>query len=381
MLKIVERLFSSWNANVNYCHWKSNEHLEEGLNGITDLDILVSINDKSKAELVLLSHDFLFCKSQFGSRYPNVDDWIGFDSDTGTLVHLHLHFNIVTGHRGLKEYNLPWTEDTLKDRVIDRATGVFIMDPSLELMTLYTRIGLKASPRKVFFARLNKYILDKDYHVEILYLKKMYNPDSLRSYLDRYYKQYANQMFSLIEKDSIDSKSFLQIKKLSEKAMKPYRRYCYLFLSVLKPYYLLSLLIRNFLKTRGKCIVTRKVPFHERGLSIVFIGQDGSGKSTITKDVQKWLSWKLDVVKYYMGSGDGFKSWEQSLLLSIPHNKLLSPIRAYLNLSKTLSIASKRLKNIKKAKKYIRKGVFIIYDRFPQISFPAINLKKKLACS
>ena len=62
MLEIVVKLFEKWNANVCYCHWKSNEHLVEGLNGITDLDLLVSIDDKSKAESILKEDNFVFCK-------------------------------------------------------------------------------------------------------------------------------------------------------------------------------------------------------------------------------------------------------------------------------------------------------------------------------
>ena len=107
MLKISKELFTAWNeANLLYCHWKSNEHLLAGLEGETDLDVLLSCNNKEAGEEVLRRLEFLQCKSQFGSRYPDVDDWIGFDKDTGRLIHVHLHYGLVTGHKGMKEYSL-----------------------------------------------------------------------------------------------------------------------------------------------------------------------------------------------------------------------------------------------------------------------------------
>ena len=108
MLEICKKLFLEWNNSVNYCHWKSNEHLGAGLDGLTDLDILMESNNREKGVQILRDLNFIQCNSQYGSRYPYVEDWIGFDMETGSLVHIHLHFMMVTGHRGLKEYNLPW---------------------------------------------------------------------------------------------------------------------------------------------------------------------------------------------------------------------------------------------------------------------------------
>ena len=42
-----------------------------------------------------------------------------------------------------------------------------------------------------------------------------------------------------------------------------------------------------------------------QGLVVAFIGSDGSGKSTLTAEIRKWLRYKLDVHGYYMGSGQG----------------------------------------------------------------------------
>ena len=124
MLQISKVLFEKWNSeHILYCHWKSNEHLEPGLDGDTDLDVLLDSKDEVRALLILRELRFLNCKSQYGSRYPKVSDWLGFDAETGKMIHVHLHLTIVTGHRGMKEYNLPWTETALETRDFDQARG------------------------------------------------------------------------------------------------------------------------------------------------------------------------------------------------------------------------------------------------------------------
>ncbi|GMA44423.1 hypothetical protein GCM10025853_18800 [Tetragenococcus halophilus subsp. halophilus DSM 20339] len=47
MLAILKDLFNELNAqNIRYIHWKSNEHLQAAINGDTDLDIMVHVEDK-----------------------------------------------------------------------------------------------------------------------------------------------------------------------------------------------------------------------------------------------------------------------------------------------------------------------------------------------
>ena len=54
MLEACKLLFNLWNdQGIRYCHWKSNEHLLEGLNGETDLDVYVCPQDKELAETLL----------------------------------------------------------------------------------------------------------------------------------------------------------------------------------------------------------------------------------------------------------------------------------------------------------------------------------------
>ena len=49
----VERLLKALDDNgIRYCHWKSNEHLKEALDGDTDLDVLFDPAQRRELERV-----------------------------------------------------------------------------------------------------------------------------------------------------------------------------------------------------------------------------------------------------------------------------------------------------------------------------------------
>lgn len=377
MLRICRELFDDWNGgDILYCHWKSNEHLNEGLEGTTDLDVLLSADDREKAENSLHKLDFLHCKSQFGARYPGVQDWIGFDRDTGRLIHLHLHFEMVTGHKGMKEYSLPWAEEVLQTRIQDSASLVFVSDPTWELLTLYTRIGLKASPRQVRKARKNRYALSEDVAREIQYLKKRFDAERLTVIVERYYGESAGRMLQLMNEESASSKWFLSLVDTTEKAMRKACRYSKCSVFFRKWYFILYSRFLEYLKYhRGKEIILRKVPYSGKGLSVAFLGQDGSGKSTVSKEITKWLSWKLDVKKYYLGNGEDFSCREKKGLERLKENKsfIAKCLKGILSLGMFTKVARNGYKSARRAVRYANQGGIAIYDRFPQNKYPGIQ--------
>lgn len=374
MIKISSSLFSAWNdANLQYCHWKSNEHLLPGLDGETDLDVLLSIHDKSKGEEILLSLNFLECRSQYGSRYPGVADWIGFDKETGKLIHVHLHFSLVTGHKGMKEYNLPWTERTLQTRVLNEKYNVWMMEPNLELITLYTRFGLKADLFKIRKAKNGNFKLCKEDIAEVTYLKNQVDWTKVRELLQEYYPKYSEELFEIIKSDILSSSQLLRLITITEDVMKPNRRRI--------PYYHLKKrywrIWMKFLKVWRKHTawvgITRKTPISGKGLVVAFLGQDGSGKSTISIDIEKWLSWKIDVRRFYLGSGEHWNPWQKKVLKMIPNVAVFKPIRAIVSISQTMALAKNKKKTIATACKYCNMGGIAMYDRFPQTKYYGIN--------
>ncbi|RJE48975.1 MULTISPECIES: hypothetical protein [unclassified Dehalobacter] len=376
MLEISKQLFFNWNnSKIHYCHWKSNEHLEEGLNGLTDLDVLVSLDNKNHCESILRNLNFIECNPQYGSRYPGVDDWIGYDAQTGRLIHIHLHYQIITGHRGLKEYNLPWSQEALDTRIKDNRTGVYIMEPNMEIMTLYTRIALKASLKKIYTAKRGNFKLDIGTLKEITYLKKRINLTPLTILIKKFYGS-DKLLKEFIERQTLTSEDFLSLHKYITKSMIPCCTMSTFTSLVQKNYFNIVLPIRNLLRKKVKRLIIYKKTPQTGGMMIAFIGQDGSGKSTVTDEILEWLTWKLDANKFYLGSGEHYYSWQKTLKKKIENKKIykiVAVLSALLTLSNHISAARRTYKSLNKAKKYVLCGGIAIFDRYPQTKHFGIN--------
>lgn len=382
MLTISSDLFTSWNdAGLLYCHWKSNEHLLPGLDGDTDLDVLLSRNDQSKGEAILHELDFLQCKSQYGSRYPNVDDWIGFDKETGKLIHLHLHYALVTGHKGLKEYELPWTERALQTRILNEEYGVYTMEPNLEMVTLFTRIGLKAGFLEIARCRKGSFKFPKDTQCEIVWLKERADMQKVHDLLVEYYGNDAKAVSNIMGQGIIDSSSYLKLRKIAERAFNNCSRVKHFMRVKEVSYFLYHTCLKKIIK-RYRTVMTKKVPISEKGLTVAFLGQDGAGKTTVTKNLIKWWSWKMDVRYVYLGSGENYFSLKKKLSHKLPPKGVFKYFRAMLGLSVLSDVAKQSYKNVLKAEKYASKGGLVIFDRFPQTKYVSIcdgpKLRKKV---
>lgn len=400
MLKISKDLFSAWNeGNILYCHWKSNEHLLPGLVGETDLDVLLSLDDKEAGEESLRKLEFLQCKSQFGSRYPGVDDWIGFDKETGRLIHIHLHYGLVTGHKGMKEYSLFWTDMALSTRVLNAEYGVYTIEPNLEVVTLYTRIGLKADFRSIICCRAGKFHLSNDVKKEIDWLKRRIDMQSVRQLLDAYYGNNADEMFELINKNELKPTDYLRLRKITESTFKKCSRVkCFMRLREISFYAYQKWGKRIVNKIRP--VISKKTPISGVGISIAFIGQDGSGKSTVTSEIKKWLTWKIDADRFYLGSGDHYTSFVKKFFntysrVTSSHSPSLEQ-NTKKNTNKTIEKTSEHrtgfkqsvsmvlmafnyrnaarhaYKEVKRAERYISYGGIALFDRFPQNQFVGI---------
>ena len=399
MLKISKELFTAWNeANLLYCHWKSNEHLLAGLEGETDLDVLLSCNNKEAGEEVLRRLDFLQCKSQFGSRYPDVDDWIGFDKDTGRLIHVHLHYGLVTGHKGMKEYSLLWTDKALCTRVLNVEYGIYTIEPNLEMVTLFTRIGLKADFRSIIRCRIGKFQFPKDVKKEIDWLKCRVDMKKIRLLLDSYYGDNADVMFELIKKDVLKSTDYLRLRKITESTFNKCSR-VKSFMRIREVSFFAYQRFGKRIIQKIRPVISKKTPVSGNGISIAFIGQDGSGKSTVTNEIKKWLTWKIEAERFYLGSGDHYNGYMKRLLRfsrqhihineqnnskekkakealnSVPYQKnkgLRRKIALVMTSVNFKNAAHHAYKTIQISSQYVKRGGIALFDRFPQNQFKGI---------
>lgn len=399
MLEICKKLFDQWNYHkVRYCHWKSNEHLMQGLDGETDLDVYVSPLDEKIAESLLSDLLYIKCITQKGSRYPNVCEWMGFDKVSGKLVHVHLHYQIITGTKYCKEYVFPIDDLIIATRVLDLDTNVYVTNPNLEIIILYCRIALKAKKKKHI-------LLGKGDCREIEYLKSAIQNDKVLGLCNLLFGDKGEAFYSFIEKTNLSSVEWYRLFKFASQWLKPYRKYSKLHVFLRHHYFNIRNLVIIFVNTKFDRYLINKKTLNNNSFAICFLGQDGSGKSTVTIELCKWLNWKLAAHRFYLGSGDHYKGILNRLIIkgAKKNNKekcsnpkgcsidqtnkktkkekknLKNFVKSMILATNRLVIARRAYKEVLKAEKYREKGGIPMFDRFPQLQFEGIYDGPKIA--
>ena len=147
---------------VRFAHWKSNFHLAEALAGKTDLDLLIDAIDTGAFRANMKALRARRVISRPWASYLDVEDWLVFDRTTGGVLHIHVHYALVTGLKRVKHLHLPWTQTVLSHLSNDPASNWPIPVASLELLILLIRIWARMPPwRRLFALSIPRHILQE----------------------------------------------------------------------------------------------------------------------------------------------------------------------------------------------------------------------------
>lgn len=304
-LKICDDFFGCLNAEgIRYCHWKSNIRLQKALSGKTDLDLLVHRDDKARFEEAMRRFGFKEIISPPEKQFPGLEDYLGFDFETGRLVHLHIHYNLVLGQRYIKNHHLPIEEIFLQNLIMQ--DNVAIPCPELELILLVIRAHMKIDS-----ISLLKHLI-KDFSGSVYVPFPMHIEEELDELIS---KSDIQRLKDILRKTGLPLPEGLItgfIARYSARKLKsiPVFRDCLRIFSSLKMYrrrtslgmYLeyISSAVWD-LPGMAKFRPSKKKTLPGKGRVYAFVGADGSGKSTLVEDLEKWLLWKLSVRRYYFG--------------------------------------------------------------------------------
>ena len=308
MLKSIERVIASLEERgIKYCHWKSNEHLQEALDGDTDLDILFDPTQRTQLEMVLDTCGLKRFRSTPLMQYNAIEDFIGFDKETAKIWHLHTHYRMTLGEKHLKGYTVnPWGKLLLDNRRKDES-GIYCSAYEDELILLLVRIALKLrwrdTGRKV----------GKDDGIEFDWLVSHIDYASLEKRAESFVGEQAEkEILSIVKNGELKKKSQLnKLRKLLLKELKVFSGYTGFGSRWMRTKREWFWFIGGVKRRRGinSSVPNRRVS-PNGGNVITFLGCDGAGKSTTLAYVKNELNKKLDVTTIYFGSGDG----ESSLL-------------------------------------------------------------------
>ena len=385
-LKIVRNLLDQLDK-ITYCHWKSNQHFDQALIGVDDLDILVDRKQADELLKILAKLHFKHFYTPAARTYIGIEDWLGFDEETGKIIHLHLHYNLVVGEKHLKGFLLPIEKDVLENRIYDEKHKVYMSSREDELLLLLLRLGMKVRKRDL----RKKKIIEKNTQNEFDWLKK--NAKKFEEYVDSkdFLTPRIKAQLLAIYQDGVSWNNLNKLKKYLYKdlacysqgtkfhntAKRHWREFSRIKFEILKKFFPSQF---AFLRRRSSI----------GGLTIAFLGADGSGKSSSIEEIYGWLKKVVDVRKFYLGSGDGKSSILRAPLrfakknLDKTNKSKKADNHVDADLSKTTNsisptrklwvytLSKERIKKLITMNRCRQYGYTVLTDRFPQDEFDGL---------
>ena len=141
-LKLIANLcYALKHEQIAYCHWKSNTAIDKSASAENDLDLLIRREDVARFTALLYGLGFKQATLRPDKQLPGVLDFYGFDRRSGTLVHVHAHYQLILGHDGAKNYRVPIENAYIATSVQDEHFMVPL--PEFELIVFVIRMILK----------------------------------------------------------------------------------------------------------------------------------------------------------------------------------------------------------------------------------------------
>jgi gluconate kinase len=365
---------------IRYCSWKSNEHLSEALVGRTDVDLLVDADHLERFRQILEDHRVKPLAPPPRQAFPGMEHYLGFDRASGRLFHLHVHDRLVLGDRYVKNHRIPMERAFLGSR--RRLDGVPIPSPELELGVLSVRALLKYRARDVVkdVLKIRSPGIPDSIRDEIVWLSLRTSTNDVANAFRPGEIVPADLVHDFLDTYARDPRSgfvFLRLRTRLRSTLRELQRESRVRGG-----------IRYIGTTWDRRTRLRRQPADVRmrpaagGRAIAFVGADGSGKSTVTRELAEWLGWKLQVRTYYMGSKDPSAASRWSYLafraLRRGHRDLgrrfgsssvvATPVRGARDVMLALhhlSIGLDRMRRFRDARRDVDSGRVVLFDRFP----------------
>lgn len=282
MLDLSAKLITALNYHViDYCHWKNNHDLEKSLSGEDDLDLLVRRQHYSRFLQLILSLGFKEAYNR-KNKIPFIFHFYGLDSETGTLIHLHVHLNIITGESHTKNYHLP-LEKLILDNSIYHSSGCKIPCPEVELIIFILRYYIKISclPGTLLMWKKRRAFSNEFDHIY-----RNIDHDKVSSLLKTYAVFIPGDFFTEMCRGYVGKRDVLLkvcIGLKLRQAISPLCRFSAISSFIARYSQIVYRFINKFITREKKILVSG-------GAIIAITGLDATGKSTVAGEIHHWLS-------------------------------------------------------------------------------------------
>ena len=381
-LTAIASLFQELNrCAVRYCVWKSNVRLQQALRAETDLDLLVDRRHAAAFVALLGRHSIKLVKPAPGRDYPAIENYLGYDEESGKIFHLHVHYQLVLGERYVKSCRLP-IEERFLDHVQWR-NGVKIPSPELELIVLSFRVLLKYRVRDLLkdLLHIGTPGIPPVMRQEVSFLLGQTSWDRISAALDELSgvlpSSAVTDFLSKVLASQRAGYATWRLRARVWREMGAYRRHSRFGTAV---QYIRGLMRENKYLSRLRRVRKKTLP--RGGVTLALVGADGAGKTTLAQVLVRWLGPQVDIHRYYLGSKQpstrskclylayravrrGARTVDRFVPEAFVVPRLASDLRDAVLCLHHLSVAYDRYRRFKAARSAAARGSIVIYDRFP----------------
>jgi thymidylate kinase len=347
--------------------WKACHDLKRSLNGKGDIDLLVHGDHKELFQKVVQSHGFV--RATYGLlTFPFVEHYYGHDEATGNLCHLHVYYEIVTGESHLKSYHIPIINEIIDNRFLN---GFNVYEASYSDQSLL--YSMRHYMKRASFIGLLLWAYERgDYNREYEYINaglRLKQQQKCLSGMSELRSEFNFLKLSF----AVCFKEFWRAKR-KVSSIQELRR--------VKRLAAVSKSLNNFgIRLCYKAFGVKK-RLHQ-GLVLAISGVDGSGKSSMVRELRDWIGQDLEVKILQLGK-------PSPALVTVPVRALLSIFRITKNRNRVdsnkctyqhettskkenrltwairyLSLAYERHKMARTAFQLASIGKVVICDRYP----------------
>jgi thymidylate kinase len=346
-------------SGVQLAHWKGNSHLLSSLQGKTDIEMLIHPDDRLKFETIVKSRLYKKLKAQPWNTYAGIEDWLGFDYDTGNLLHLHTHYDLVTKITTGKYLHLPWLDQFFQHLKTDKLTGWPIPIPEMETLVLLIRM----QTNRLYKNQVIPMVKQKELQALLTQMNIQRFQELCRELQLDLPRDLDIEISRILQENSapamiqLSSFFYQQVPGCVKKNRSGNNYYKYF-------------LKWNRYAGRFTGPVQLKKTIAEGGKVFALVGSDGAGKSTLGNDLIKWLTFKIDAHYFYLGKRPFIKSYDRRLFSKTAflfNNAVVSGyFRKLAGRLFYLLLIGKKIKMLRLAKRLRQQNSLVICDRFPQ---------------
>jgi len=282
--------------DVLYCHWKSNEALDRSATGENDLDLLVGRRDARRFQEILYRFGFRPAVARPVDQLPGIFHAYGLDQESGKLVHVHAHFQLVLGDDMTKNFHLPIEEPYLGSSF----QGPLFRTPSadFEFAVFVIRMILKHATWDAILMLQGS--LSSSEQREYVDLSDRSDAQAVRRLVAEHLPVIDEDLWELCVSAARPGSSAWIRMRVARRLQRRLRAHSRRPLSAdtgLRVWRRVKRLIARYVVPRRP----RRKRLEGGGAVVAIVGGDGAGKSTAVAELQGWLSRSFVTTQAHLG--------------------------------------------------------------------------------